>query len=210
MLPPARIPRRLALLVALLAGVPAAQAQLPKPPPESPAASQPGPACSVEQRRLVTVALAEAAPRLREAIAFLDRQPDHPHVQRYFGTAPRRQVRDRLTRTAAQIAQGLGGLKLACNDAPQCGAASFAYTVASVRLLGLCPGFFRAGTAGTDTRWGILIHEASHLAGVTGDHAYGVNGALRLAKQNPRRAAANADNLEYFVETLPRTAATHL
>jgi hypothetical protein len=57
---------------------------------------------------------------------------------------------------------------------------------------------------GTDSRWGILIHEASHLAANTRDHAYRPNGALMLAKENPARAAENADNYEYFVETLPR------
>jgi peptidyl-Lys metalloendopeptidase len=56
---------------------------------------------------------------------------------------------------------------------------------------------------GTDSRWGILIHEASHLAANTRDHAYRPTGALRLAKDNPARAAENADNYEYFVETLP-------
>jgi peptidyl-Lys metalloendopeptidase len=49
----------------------------------------------------------------------------------------------------------------------------------------------------------VLIHEASHIAGGTRDHVYGPQAAAVLAKQDPVRAAENADNYEYFVETLP-------
>ena len=71
-------------------------------------------------------------------------------------------------------------------------------------MLGLCPPYFRARMDGVDSRWGILIHEASHIAANTRDHVYRPNGALALAKEDATRAAENADNYEYFVETLPR------
>lgn len=191
------------LLAVALAGGAAAQ-PLPKPPPESPLASLPGPACRVEQRRAIELGLTEARPRVEAAIRFLDANPEHPHLLRWFGPTPAPRIRAGLQRIAAQLASGLQGLKLACNDAAECRGDAFAYTVTAVRLLGVCPGFFRAGQAGTDTRWGVLLHEAAHLSGVAGDHAYGVNGALALAKRSPRQAARNADNYEYFVETLPR------
>ena len=38
-------------------------------------------------------------------------------------------------------------------------------------IIGLCPAFFRARMEGFDTRWGVLVHEASHLAAGTQDHA---------------------------------------
>jgi peptidyl-Lys metalloendopeptidase len=79
-----------------------------------------------------------------------------------------------------------------------------AYAAAGRGLLGLCPAFFRASLTGFDSRWGILVHEVTHLAAGTRDHAYGRRAAAVLAKDEPERAAQNADNYEYFLETLPR------
>jgi peptidyl-Lys metalloendopeptidase len=156
----------------------------------------------VAHLRVLGTAREEARARLAEAISFVRQQPGHPHLRRWFGDTDPAQVLDVLERSAARL-ERMEALKLACNDRGQCRSA-FAYTVVSVGLLGLCPGFFTAGTDGTDTRWGVLIHEATHLAGGTDDHAYGRRAALVLAKQDPARAAANADSYEYFVETLPR------
>ncbi len=77
-----------------------------------------------------------------------------------------------------------------------------AYASAGRGLLGLCPAFFRARMTGFDSRWGILVHEVSHLVAGTRDHAYGRRSAMALAANEPARAAQNADNFEYFVETL--------
>ncbi len=191
------------LLLPLLTGPVLAQTAGLKP---SPAAlhpgSLPGPACVPVHRQALEAAMAEARPRLVEAIAFLRARPDHPHVQRWFGTAPRRDILARFARIAARLGT-LEGLKLACNDRRECGPA-FAYTVRQANLLGLCPRFFGARAEGYDSRWGVLIHEASHLAAGTSDHAYGRNSAAHLARVDPARAASNADNYEYFVETLPR------
>jgi peptidyl-Lys metalloendopeptidase len=57
---------------------------------------------------------------------------------------------------------------------------------------------------GTGTRWGILVHEATHFAAATQDHAYGRAASLALARSDPARAAENADSYMLFVETLPR------
>jgi hypothetical protein len=64
------------------------------------------------------------------------------------------------------------------------------------------------GSGGLDSRFGILIHEMTHIAARTGDHAYRPSGAARMADTDPTLAARNADNYQYFVETLPavRTA----
>ena len=91
-----------------------------------------------------------------------------------------------------------------CNDPPACTGSRMAYAAVGRSIMGVCPAFFRARMDGYDTRWGILVHEASHLAAGTNDHAYGPTAAMQLAQADPRRAAENADNLEYFVETLPR------
>ena len=49
----------------------------------------------------------------------------------------------------------------------------------------------------------MVVHEVSHLVLGTRDAAYQPRGAEALAKDEPRVAAMNADNYEYFVEFLP-------
>jgi hypothetical protein len=174
----------------------------PPPAPASPA-DIPGPACGPEHNEAIQAALAIARERMAVAIALIEREPGHAHVQRWFGTAPPAEVAERLRRIAAWLAKPVG-VQLRCNDQAGCGPAlRMAYAAPSRGVLGLCPSFFRAGDSGYDTRWGVLIHEASHIAAGTRDHAYGPQATAILAKQDPIRAAENADNYEYFVETLP-------
>ena len=47
-----------------------------------------------------------------------------------------------------------------------------------------------------------MIHELSHLAAHTQDHAYSRPNARMLAMKQSNRAANNADSYEYFCETL--------
>jgi hypothetical protein len=174
-----------------------------KPPPAPMGAADiPGPACTPEHDQTIQAAFATARERMGAAIALIEREPNHPHVQRWFGAAPPAEVADRLRRTAAWLAKP-SGVQLRCNDQAGCGPMHrMAYAAPSRGLLGLCPSFFRAGDSGFDTRWGVMIHEASHIAAGTRDHVYGPQAAAVLAKQDPMRAAENADNYEYFVETL--------
>jgi peptidyl-Lys metalloendopeptidase len=180
------------------------EAPTTKPPPlERGPADIPGPACDAEHHQpLIDEALAMARSRIRDAIRLVQDEPDHAHIRRWFGTAPRKTIRITLELTAARL-DDMAAVTIRCNDPPDCPGGRFAYANERNLILGLCPPFFRARMDGTDSRWGILIHEASHLAANTRDHAYRPTGALRLAKDNPARAAENADNYEYFVETLP-------
>lgn len=175
-----------------------------KPPPaELTVADIPGPACTPAHRALIDDALAEARTRLAAAIRLVREQPDHDHIARWFGDASRKTIGLTLDLTAARLAD-LTGLDVRCNDPAGCPGGRFAYARERDLVLGLCAPYFRARMEGTDARWGILIHEASHIAANTRDHAYRPNGALALAKENASQAAENADNYEYFVETLPR------
>ncbi len=189
--PPALEPNRQVLQVPL---------PTEKPPPSVlTAADIPGPACTPDHRALIDDALAEARTRLAEAIRLVREQPDHPHITRWFRDASRKVIGMTLELTAARLAD-VTDLDIRCNDPAGCPGGRFAY--ARELVLGLCAPYFRARMDGTDARWGILIHEASHIAANTRDHAYRPNGALTLAKENASRAAENADNYEYFVETL--------
>lgn len=162
-----------------------------------------GPACAAAHRAMIEEARQVAQQRTATAAVFVTQQPGHPHVARWFGDAPRAEIADRLRRTAALLAQP-DSVKVLCNDPPACRGTRMAYAAVGRGIIGLCPGFFRAAMEGYDSRWGVLVHEASHLAAGTDDFAYGPTAALILAKQDPSRAARNADSYEYFVETLPR------
>ncbi|MBR0680968.1 hypothetical protein GXW74_10760 [Roseomonas eburnea] len=182
------------------------QVELPtsKPPPlERGPADIPGPLCTVEHRPVLDEALAEARLRIAEAVRLVREEPEHPHIRRWFGDAPRKGIRITLELTAQRLAS-TEGLDIRCNDPASCPGGRFAYARERDLVLGVCPPFFRARMDGTDSRWGILIHEATHIAANTRDHVYRPNGALALAKEDGMRAAENADNFEYFVETLPR------
>jgi hypothetical protein len=64
--------------------------------------------------------------------------------------------------------------------------------------------FWTAPRHGANSRAGTLIHEASHRyeSGSTLDACYGQPCAQQLARDIPPYAAANADNVEYYYETL--------
>lgn len=142
-----------------------------KPPPaERGAADIPGPACLPAHRALIEDALAMARSRLQEAIRLAREEPHHPHLRRWFGDGSRKAVLITLELTAERLAAP-AGFEIHCNDPPACPGGRFAYARERDLVLGLCPSYFRARMDGTDSRWGILIHEASHLAANTRDHA---------------------------------------
>jgi peptidyl-Lys metalloendopeptidase len=167
------------------------------------AADIPGPACVAEHRQMIEEARLVALERITAGIRLVETQPDHEGVLRWFGFAPRDVVAARLRQTAEWLGQP-ERFKVLCNDPPACRGVRMAYATPARRIVGLCPSFFRARMDGFDNRFGILVHEASHLAAGTQDFVYGPRAALILAKQDPARAALNADNFEYFVETLGR------
>jgi peptidyl-Lys metalloendopeptidase len=69
----------------------------------------------------------------------------------------------------------------------------------------LCNAFWSAGSTGTDSKAGTLVHEMSHFNVVAGtdDWAYGQTAARNLARTNTTRAVDNADSHEYFAENTP-------
>ncbi|MCX7041945.1 MAG: M35 family metallo-endopeptidase [Gammaproteobacteria bacterium] len=69
----------------------------------------------------------------------------------------------------------------------------------------VCKAFWTAGTSGTDSKAGTLIHEMSHfnIVAATDDIVYGQAGAKSLAISSPDQAIQNADSHEYFAENTP-------
>ncbi|KAF8749672.1 MEROPS metallopeptidase family M35 [Rhizoctonia solani] len=59
----------------------------------------------------------------------------------------------------------------------------------------LCGAFWRAPMEGTDSKAGTIVHEASHFPEYAGtsDHAYGQGACRDLSRNDPNRAAMNAE-----------------
>ena len=82
----------------------------------------------------------------------------------------------------------------------------FAYTFTGTRKIFLCKKYQKAPKLTKfDSKMGILTHELSHAICHTNDIVYGQSACKKLAKKASRRAVKNADNYEYFVETLSVT-----
>lgn len=160
-------------------------------------------ACSAEQLAQIDEAFQEARVALRSSLDHLYADPDHPELRRWFGTTRGKQVVVNLERIAVRVEQGRPA-DTTCNDPTSCRSTSFAFTRPATGALGMCQPFFRANRRGQDSRFGIVVHEMSHLAIGTRDATYQPQQVLALAKADPAAAAMNADNYEYLVETLYR------
>jgi peptidyl-Lys metalloendopeptidase len=84
-----------------------------------------------------------------------------------------------------------------------CQAGWFAYTYNGSMTIWLCGGFWSAPLTGIDSRSGTIVHELSHSVAGTQDIVYGTVNAQTLATNNPGQAVTNADNFEYFAESVP-------
>jgi len=85
------------------------------------------------------------------------------------------------------------------------GVYAYVYPGDTTHTIYCCKAFWTAPNAGGfDTKAGTLIHELSHFNNIGGtkDYAYGTDAAKKLAINDPEQARANADNYEYFCESL--------
>ena len=84
----------------------------------------------------------------------------------------------------------------------ECEPGIFAFTFDGSRTVWLCELYFPAEETGSDTKFGVLIHEWSHAISETDDFAGGEAACQELAENNPGQAVENGDNHEYFAENL--------
>jgi len=161
--------------------------------------------CDAKQSILIRGAFVLAERDTEAAIAFLDANPHHEHVRTWLGAGPTGKARARLAATLERLRPGRHP---PWNCSPQLCGGRPVFGLASMTrgTITLCPMFFNARNEGFDSRPGVIIHEVSHIAAGTLDIAYGRTAAMALARKQPDRATINADNLEYFVETLPTLA----
>ena len=87
---------------------------------------------------------------------------------------------------------------------PKCNKLFYAFVYPDIQRIFVCKDFFKAKNNEINSMAGILLHEATHFtsSGATDDHAYGPMACQRLAMHDPMKALTNADNYEYFVESL--------
>jgi hypothetical protein len=197
---------RTTVAAALVAVVGIAHAGTIKPP-EGPGAAAPvalnfdAKTCNADERAALTEAFTIAKERVAAAIDVVAHNANDPHIARWFGSAPRARIADVLQSVLHKL-ESAGSFTIACDTDYCVQHQPFAYTMRSDATVGFCATFFRAALTGEDSRVGTVVHEISHLAAHTQDHAYGRRNAAALAAKTPDQAADNADNFEYFVETI--------
>ena len=172
------------------------------------AQSQSG-ACSQEQRVAIRRGFSDARQMMNASIASLTLQPEaiRPHLTRIFGANPAGAIAKNFRAISSGMDQREPRLVYECNRAESCRGQTFAYVRwggNAREVMGVCPAFFRAARTGQDSQGGIIVHEMSHLALGTRDHAYQPARVEALAKDDPAAAQMNADSYEYFAEFLPR------
>lgn len=165
--------------------------------------------CTDEQRVTIRRAFADARQMTNASIAALtlDAEATRPHLARFFGANPAGAVAKNFRAISAGLDERERRLAYECNRADSCRGNTFAYVRwggGARETMGFCQAFFRADRTGQDSQGGIVVHEMSHLALGTRDHAYQPRGVQALAKDDPRAAQMNADSYEYFAEFLPR------
>ncbi|MCK8787878.1 M35 family metallo-endopeptidase [Roseomonas sp. NAR14] len=198
---PGRGPAGLALLLAM---APFLAAAAPSGVPDKPGMPVAPDLCTAGQRATIEAAFGEAGTRLAAAIALLESAPEDAHVRRWFGGARRKLLRVNLGLIAAAL-RPEARPALICNPSRPCDAGNWARASTVGRSLTFCPRFFDSPAAGQDSRFGVVIHELSHIVIGTRDATYQPARSEALARDEPRVAATNADNYEYFVELLPES-----
>jgi peptidyl-Lys metalloendopeptidase len=157
--------------------------------------------CNLDERAAIVGAFALAKERLALAVNLARARPDHPKLAEWFGNAPRDKILAVLEAVKMRI-DSAAAIQIECSQ-DRCAQLGnpMAYANPRTSIVGFCARFFRSQLTGEDSRFGTVVHEVSHLVGTT-DHAYSRANARALAVKAPALAAANADNYEYFLETL--------
>ena len=132
-------------------------------------------------------------------------EADVPHYKTWFGDNAK-DKKDEVTKNFKDMQAAMEKEKpvtLDC-DGDHCSKGTYAYTTIGGPSMTFCYTFFEVAppSAGTDTQFGTVVHELSHNACGTLDHQYGTANCQALATNDDARARKNADNYEYFVETL--------
>jgi peptidyl-Lys metalloendopeptidase len=163
--------------------------------------------------------IAEAITRVQVALGGVTRIPkEGTRFQTWFGTSDHAVIRANYGKILAGIRAGIVLIK----DTDPANNNVFGYVYPAgpnnPPRVYLCAAFWRAGKVtwkqmggalvkkdGRDTKdnpLGVILHELSHLFVPTDDHEYGQTDCKQLAISNPALARMNADNHEYYAESV--------
>jgi hypothetical protein len=175
-------------------------------------APRPSDECTPAQQSVAESALSGARTMANRAANSIDAAcaPEEPtgpppaelvNYERWFGEFNMRRA-EHVRQTYSAMAGALNGPMLfRCDDQKDL----FAYvcpTEPGTIYLGKLF-WSRAHGSGLDSHPGILLHELGHHAcGTLGDYGYGVGAAEELARDVPDAAVQNADNYEYYAESI--------
>jgi peptidyl-Lys metalloendopeptidase len=166
-------------------------------------------ACSQSELATAQAALATAKQMMNRSIQSLQ-NVDGTVVDvfsTWFGAASADRT-DRIKNNLISSVAFADGVTFRCNNASDPDGPAYAYTRPDQPFVIVLSEveFFAAPDSGFNAKGGILVHEMTHfyLTAGTGDveNRYGVDGAKKLAKENPDLALKTADNHEYFVEAV--------
>ncbi|KAG8731554.1 hypothetical protein FRC12_019677 [Ceratobasidium sp. 428] len=160
--------------------------------------------CADEQKKMIEIAAGDANGYVDKAKTYLNNNPSGgPQYEEWFGVmndARYETVVSHFTKIAEDPAT---------SKTYDCSTCTMANTYAYVYpdepgTIYLCPAFWPAPATGVDSKAGTIVHENSHFDwnGGTRDYAYGQPSCRVLATGTPDVAVQNADNHEYFVETM--------
>ena len=126
-------------------------------------------------------------------------QTKKAHVTTWFGINPVNNVVKKFQRIVGVLEKETISYTF---NGPRCRRGWYAYTVRYSRQIFLCRRYKVAALSGINSKLGTLAHELSHAIVGTHDHLYGQHACKWLAQNFPGHSINNADNFEYFVETL--------
>jgi hypothetical protein len=163
--------------------------------------------CSSADMGTALATVPDVKSALDQAIAAIDRSNDDDlgRLKRWLGaTSPAEFQAIRVTLSKARsFADGVNFL-CAVNTNDALGDIYARVRGGSPFTVVLAAFFFSAPDTGFDSKRGVIVHEFTHftLVGATKDDVYGTDDAQTLALANPAKAQRNADNYEYFVESV--------
>lgn len=159
--------------------------------------------CSTSQESQLEQALAGAAQYTSNAVAWLsDNSSGGDEYETWFGTFDSDrfdEVSSTFSKLDSEFTKDTVTFDCSCDDD------AYAYVSPSDPYnIHLCQVFWDAPEEGINSMAGTLIHESTHFTvnGGSDDHVYGTEGARELAESDPDEAVTNADNYEYFAESL--------
>lgn|GEM_PF-1693504 len=161
--------------------------------------------------------ITEAVTRAQWALGMIGRNPEQAALfTTWFGASDPKTLRDNFGRILRGIANGI--ILIKDDDPANDNVFGYVYPDGDndPPRIYLCNAFWRAGKVqwnakthvrkdgrdGFDNPLGVLLHELSHIFVRTEDYTYGKPNCRQLAQQNPAMAAMNADNYEYYAESI--------